>query len=66
MTSKGISVTKTIDLYEAEERALREWREALQGANQLDRAEKFLSYLHARDAARSEASLAAGGNAAVD
>jgi hypothetical protein len=46
-------MTTTNDLREAEEEALPEWREALQGNSQLDRAEKFLLYLHARHAAQS-------------
>jgi hypothetical protein len=46
-------MTTTIDLREAEEGALREWREAL-----LDRAEKFLLYLDARHAAQNAAPLA--------
>jgi hypothetical protein len=51
-------MTTTIDLREAEEGALREWREALQGKSQLDRAEKFLLYLDARHAAQNAAPLA--------
>jgi hypothetical protein len=58
-------MTTTIDLREAEEEALREWREALQGDSQLDRAEKFLRFLDARHAALSSAPLAARGDAEV-
>jgi hypothetical protein len=60
MMSREISVTSNIGLRKAEERALSDWREALQGADQLDRAEKFLLYLDARHAA---APLAAFGRA---
>jgi hypothetical protein len=52
-------VTMITDLREAEERAEREWREALLGQNQLDRAEKLLLYLEARRAALKHAANSA-------
>jgi hypothetical protein len=52
-------VTIISDLREAEERAEREWREALRGQNQLDRAEKLLLYLEARGVALKHAANSA-------
>ena len=56
-----MTVATISDLREAEKRAEREWREALRGENQIDRAEKLLRYREARDAASNHAVNSASG-----